>query len=137
MNDLLKCIDNAHITMYADDTSSTTTVQTSDNIKEKVIPNFLSVIDWLKANKLSLNAVKTEFMLLGSAPRILRFRTLLAIRVGDSLIRRTNCAKYLGIIFDETLSWDMHIDLISKKVERNLGIVKHVKNCVPSQSLII
>ena len=31
----------------------------------------------------------------------------------------------------------MHIDHISKKVERNLGVTKHVKNCVPSQSLIM
>ena len=73
-------------------------------LKKKVIPNFFSVIDWLKANKLSLNTVKTEFMLQGSAPSILRFGTLLAIRVGDSLIRRTRCTKYLGIIMDETLS---------------------------------
>ena len=109
MNDLPKCIDNAHITMYADDTSSSTTVKTCDDIKEKVIPNFFSVIDWLKANKLSLNTVKMELMLLGSAPSILRFGTLLVIRVGDSLIRCTSCTKYLGIIMDETLSWDMHI----------------------------
>ena len=57
MSDLPKCIDNAHITMYADDTSSSTTVKTCDDIKKKVIPNFFSVIDWLKANKLSLNTV--------------------------------------------------------------------------------
>ena len=137
MNDLPKCIDNAHITMYADDRSSSTTVETCNDIKEKVFPNFFGMIDWLKANKLSLNAVKTEFMLLGSAPSILRFGMLLAIRVGDSLIRRTNCTKYLAIIVDETLSWDMHIDQISKKVKRKLGVMKHIKNCVPSQSLIM
>ena len=125
MNDLPKCIDNAHITTYADD------------IKEKVIPNFFSVIDWLKANKLSLNAVETEFMLLGSAASILRFGTLLAIRLDDSLIECTNCAKYVGKNGYETLSWDIHIDHISKKVKRNLGVMKHVKNCVPSQSLIM
>ena len=93
MNDLPKCIDNAHITMYADDTSSSTTVETCDDTKEKIIPNFFRVIDWLKANKLSLNAVKTEFMLLRSAPSILRFGTLLSMRVSDSLIRRTDCSK--------------------------------------------
>ena len=38
---------------------------------------------------------------------------------------------------DETLSWDMHIDHISKKVKRNIGIMKHLKNCVPSKSLIM
>ena len=123
--------------MYADDKSSSTTVETCDDIKGKVIPNFFSVIDWLKANKLSLNAVKTEFMPLGSSSSILRFGTLFAIRVGDSLIRRTNCTKYLRIIVDETLSWDIHIDHISKKVKRNLGVMKHVKNCAPYQSLIM
>ena len=76
-------------------------------------------------------------MLLGSAPSILRFGVLLAIRVGDSLIRRTGCTKYLGIIVDETLSWDVHIDHTSLKVKRNLGIMKHVKNCFQSQSLIM
>ena len=100
MNDLPKCIDNAHITMYADDTGSSATVKTCDNIKEKVIPNFFGVIDWLKANQLSLHTVKTEFMLLDSATSILRFGMPLAIRVGDSLIRRTSCTKYLGIIMD-------------------------------------
>ena len=76
-------------------------------------------------------------MLMDSAPSILRFGTLLAIRVGDSLIRRTSFTKYLGIIVDETLSWDMHIDHISKKVKRNLVVMKDVKNYVPSQSLIM
>ena len=95
------------------------------------------MIDWLKANKFSLNALKTEFKLLGSSPSILTFGTLLALRVGDSLIRCTNCTKYLRITVDETLSWDIHIDQISKKVKRNLGVIKHVRNCVASQSLIM
>ena len=123
--------------MYADDTSSSATVKTRDDIKKKVIPNFFSVINWLKSSKLSLNTVKIKFMLLGSAPSILKFGTLLAIRFGDSLIRRTSCTKYLGIILDETLSRNMHIDHISKQVKRNLGVIKYVKNCVPSQSLIM
>ena len=99
------------------------------DLKGKVILNFFSVTDWLKANKSSLNTVKTKFTLLGSAQSILRFGTLLAIGVSDSLIRRTRCTKYLRIIMDETLSWGMHIDHISKKVKRKLGVMKHVKNC--------
>ena len=75
------------------------------------------MIDWLKANKLSLNTFEAEFMLLDSAPSILRFGTLLSIRVGHSLIRRSSCTKYLGIIVDETLSWDMHIDHKFKKLK--------------------
>ena len=113
--------------MYADDKSLSAIVKTCNNIKEKVIPNFFGTLDWLKANKLSLSTVKTEFMLLGSVPSILRFRTLPAIRDDDSLIRHTRYRNYLGIIVDETLTWDMHFEYISLKVERNLGIMKYVK----------
>ena len=73
----------------------------------------LQISDWLKANKLSLNVIKTEFMLLGSSQRILKFGSLIAIRVDNNLIRRTSFVKYLGVIKDETLSWDMQIDSIS------------------------
>ena len=100
--------------MYADDTSLSNSVKTCEDINEKVIPNMLQISDWLKANKLSLNVIKTEFMLLGSSQRILKFGSLIAIRVDNNLIQCTSFVKYLGVIIDETLSWDMQIDSISK-----------------------
>ena len=121
MNDLPCCVGNGYITMYADDTSLSNSVKTYEDINEKVIPNMLQISDWLKANKLSLNVIKTEFMLLGSSQRILRFGSLIAIRVDNNLIRRTSFVKYLGVIIDETLSWDMQIDSISKKVRKILA----------------
>ena len=35
------------------------------DIENNVIPGLIKICDWLKANKLSLNALKTELMLLG------------------------------------------------------------------------
>ena len=121
--------------MYADDTSISNSVKTCEDINEKVIPNMLQISDWLKANKLSLNAIKTEFMLLGSSQRILKFGSLIAIRVDNNLIRRTSFVKYLGVIIDETLSWDMQIDSISKKMRKNVDVIKHVRDSVPKESL--
>ena len=90
MNDLPCCVENGCITMYADDTSLSNSVKTYEDIKEKIIPNMFQISDWLKANKLSLNVMKTEFMLLGSSQRILKFGSLIAIRVDNNLIRRTS-----------------------------------------------
>ena len=91
--------------MYADDTSSSKAVRTLDEIKEYVIPSLQKSSDWLKANKLSLNAVKTEFMISGPNQRIKTFHGVIAIRVDDHLITRTNWTKYLGIIVDDNLSY--------------------------------
>ena len=58
MNDLPKNIENGYVTMYADDTESSTVVNTCNNIIEKVIPHLMKICDWLKANRLSLNVLK-------------------------------------------------------------------------------
>ena len=67
MNDLPKSMENGYVTMYADDTESSTVVNTCNDIIEKVIPDLMKICDWLKANRLSLNAVKTEFLQTGTS----------------------------------------------------------------------
>ena len=42
-----------------------------------------------------------------------------------------------GLIIDETLFWDMQIDSISKKMRKNIGIIKHVRDSVPKESLTL
>ena len=123
--------------MYADNTSSSKAVRTLDKIREYVIPSLQKISVWLKANKLSLNAVKTEFMISGSNQKIKTFNGLIAIRVDDHLITRTNWTKYLGIITDDNLSWELQIDHASKKIDKNIGVMKHIKSCVPKESLIM
>ena len=44
-------------------TSSSTWVNGVKDIETKVIPDLIKICDWLKANNLSLNALKTELML--------------------------------------------------------------------------
>ena len=66
MNDLPNSIENSYVTMYAGDTESSTVVNRCNDIIEKVIPDLMKICHWLKANRLSLNTVKTEFMLIGT-----------------------------------------------------------------------
>ena len=66
MNDLPAFVQEANITMYADDTSLDKAFRTSQELKEKIISTFSKVCKWLRNNKLSLNTVKTEFMVIGT-----------------------------------------------------------------------
>ena len=79
MNDLPKSIENGYVTMYADVNESSTAVNRCNDIIEKVIPDLMKICDWLKANRLSLNVVKTEFMLIGTSYSMIQFGNLLAI----------------------------------------------------------
>ena len=55
-------------------------------------------------------------MISGSNQRIKTFDGLIATRVDDHLITRTNWTKYLGVIVDANLSWELQIDLYQKNL---------------------
>ena len=136
VNDLPLCIENGHVTMYADDTSSSNGISTVEDITRNFIPDIKNVMDWLKATNLSLNVMKTEFILTGTTQNILKIGDLLAIRVQGHTVKRVYKAKYLGIVIDDKLTWKDHIDYVSLKIKRNLGIMKRVRNDIPKESLI-
>ena len=46
-------------------------------------------------------------------------------------IKQVNFTKYLGIYIDQHLSWDPHIDYLSKKIARNVGILSKLKHFLP------
>ena len=70
MNDLPACVKDVNVTMYADDTSLDKVIRTSQELREEVVPAFAKVCECLKSNKLSLNTVKTEFMIIGTPHRL-------------------------------------------------------------------
>ena len=123
--------------MYANDTSSSTRVNDVKDIETKVIPDLIKVCDWLKANKLSLNALKTELMLLGTTRNIRKLGSLLAIRTDSQLIRRVYKSRYMRFIIDDKLSWTEHIAYISAKIRRNIGVMKQGKRYTPNDTLIM
>ena len=108
----------------------------------RVLPAFAKVCKWLKINKLSLNTVKTEFMLIGTSQRLNQLdqnpeSTPYAIVIDQKEVRRVKCVKYLGMIVDDKLTWSQHVDYISSKITRNIGILKRIRHFIPKESLLL
>ena len=104
--------------MYVDGTSSSTRVNDVKDIENNLIPDLIKICDWLKANKFSLNALKTELMLLGTTINIRKLGSVLAIRTDNHLIRRVYESRCLGLIADDKLSWTEHIAYISVELDK-------------------
>ena len=56
--------------MFADDTQIDTSSNNIYSIANTSKEDFANISDWMKANKLSLNASKTEYMVIGSHKRL-------------------------------------------------------------------
>ena len=88
MNDIPQCVKDSKLANYADDTRVGNNVKTTDDIRECLLPDLLKICNWLKANKLCLNIMKTEFMLIGTSPKIMKQDNLVAFGVDGELIKR-------------------------------------------------
>ena len=104
--------------MYADDTNLSVTGESASDIEVRLNTELENVHEWLTANKLTLNAEKTEYMIIGSYKRIsnLQKEDEIKIRIGDNEIKRVKTTKSLGIVIDENLAWKENIDNLSVKV---------------------
>ena len=58
------------------------------------------------------------------------------MHVGDIPIKRVKETKALGVYIDEYLSWNKHIDIISKKISSGIGAVRKLKPHVDHNTLI-
>ena len=136
MNDISSVTKNFHFTLYADDTSliepiCTFTSGTNGNIEaSQSINKELSLItDWLCLNKLSLNAKKTKMMLFHHRQRDIS-KIKLDLFINDTKIEKVNEFNFLGIMLDECMTWDSHINKIAGKISQVNGALSRLKkNC--------
>ena len=70
ITDLPNCLSNCEHRMYADNTHLTYTSNNIHNIQTSLNEDLENVHNWLRANKLTLNMTKTEFMLIRSRQRL-------------------------------------------------------------------
>ena len=89
--------------------------------------------DWVNTNKLSLNVKKTQYMLFAGRKNINNEQ---GICINKALINKTDQAKFLGVIITETLSWQSHINYISKKISKSIGIIYKLSKYLNRNTLI-
>ena len=78
---------------------------------------------WLLANKLSVHYIgKSQYMLVNSRNNLQLPENCLELDMGGYQIARTNCYEYLGILFDDKLSWEPHISELCKKLSQIAGV---------------
>ena len=127
INDLPNCTD-FDVTLFADDTFLS---MQSDNLAELQInanKELKKVHDWLVANKLTLNVLKSKFMLLSNKRNINKDNFKLALKNQKSF-ERCSSYKYLGVYFDDKLDWKTHVKYVCEKIGKTCGFLSKLRYC--------
>ena len=141
INDIHKSSDKLNFFLFAD---NTTLLFAHKNLKvlEQVVNSELSkVSEWLVVNKFSLNIKKSNYLIF--CPSQKKFNMEISIKMYDNSangfcrLDRKDFVKFLGILIDCNLKWKHHIDFISLKISKTIGILARLRHFVPTETLIM
>lgn len=117
--------------MYADDTVLFCAGPNTSVIQENLNQDLTNLGAWLQENSLYLNITKTETMLFGTHAKLSKYKDFLINFNGKSL-KHVDEFMYLGVIFDNTISWSSHIQYILSRAGKRLGMLSRLRNNLTS-----
>ena len=123
VNDLPRCLNNGHATLFADDTTVYNTANNIGEIQNKTNEDLKNLVEWCRANKLTLNTSKTYGCIFGENPT-----QEIGIKIGDTDVNMSQSVKYLGVHVDSKLSWKAHIAHVANKINQTLGALYRVRH---------
>lgn len=137
INDIYKCA-SCDPKLFADDTCFILQHDSLDNLNAKINEVMDAVNNWMNANKLTLNVSKSNILLINPKGNN-GFNCNSSITMTSTIqteLSIVDKAKYLGVMFDDKLSFKSHISNLEKKLSRSVGILAKVKPFLNTKALL-
>ena len=132
INDLIVSCKHSDPFLFADDTNLFTSGKNLNDIARQMNEELASICIWLKVNKLSLNVKKTHFMVFNPKKRPC---DKIQLNIDGALIDEEQHTKFLGVFIDNKLTWKKHIEHITGKISRGIGVIWKAKKLLNKSAL--
>lgn len=133
INDLHKSIRFSKVLHFADDTSLIHSNKSVKQLNRHINHDLTLLCHWLKANKISLNANKTELIIFKSKRKSITKH--LNFHISRQRITPKKSVKYLGLILDEHLSFNEHLHSLIPKLTCAVGMLAKIRHYITNETL--
>ena len=58
------------------------------------------------------------------------------MRINGTVIKRVSCTKFIGVMLDEKLLWDRHVQFIKPKIAKGIGILNKARKVLNVKVLV-
>ena len=133
INDLHNAVKYSVTHHFADDTNFLYVSKSLKKIQKYMNLDLRFVCNWLKANKISLNASKTEMLVFRDPRRKVNYD--LKIKIDGKKVTPSKFVKYLGIYLDNYLSWHQQEQDMRSRLSRAAGMLCKIRHYVDFNTL--
>ena len=136
INDIVGCSELFTV-LFADDAAFVASGKKLKKVNKIVNEEMKKVSSWLIANRLTLNLKKTKFMIYYNKRDDKKEKLLkkFKININNYCIEQVSNFKYLGVIFNNKLNWNDHIEVLCSKLSRAAGVIFRLKKNLPHSVL--
>ena len=140
INDIVRSSDLGHFVLFADDTNifiSGNSKTEAYDLANKVLK---SVYLYMVSNQLHINLSKCAYMYFRNTlnkeerltcARSQPFDSEPTLAVNNQKIKKVSKIRFLGVIIDDRLSWDDHIEHLENKLISTIVLIKRVRKFIP------
>jgi hypothetical protein len=138
--------------LFADDTTGLGKGKNLNELTTYVNQELKNISNWFRANKMAVNTAKTKFIVFRTRGKIINPLDCQLVYNGNEIgqpedpslifnIERihndgdTKSFKLLGVLFDEYLSFDEHINHLCTKISKSLFCINRIKNFVTQETM--
>ena len=107
--------------LFADDTSIFYSHSNPKKLHSILIDELCNFDVWLKCHKLSVNVIKTNYIIFQSRLKKLSYNCTFFF--GNQSLNRANLTKFLDVYVDAHLTWKHHISFICKQISKSVGVI--------------
>ena len=125
--------------MYADDTQIVTSYPPAklDQHAQILQSDLVQLESWMSANKLCVNAAKTQVITMGTSQQLKKLSGNICDRLSlhGTHPDPVSSANNLGVTFDEKLTWEAHIKMMCARANAAIIQLARIKRLIPSDAL--
>ena len=128
INDLPNCV-TCSPCLYVDNTCLVILAKCIEELENRTKSEVNKVESWMLANNLTLNASKSNLIIINS--KLNSSHVDLNISCKNGIIKSVQSSKYLGVIINNKLNFKEHIQKLEVIVLRSVGILSKLKFYLP------
>ena len=106
--------------LYADETCVLISGNHLNDLIDRLNTELISLNNWFKVNKLSLNIKKSFFMIFHRSRK--KKNVINKVVIDTHELTQVNSAKYLGVLIDHKLNWIEHISYVKSKMSKGIAL---------------
>ena len=125
LNDLFFILDETNVCNYADDTGLHACDKDLNEVIRRLEHDSCLAMEWFENNYMKLNKDKCKVLITGH-----KYEHMW-LDVGNNRIWETKSVKMLGILIDNSLTFDNYVAEICKKASRKLTALARLTNILP------